>query len=110
VFFFTFGLILFPLISLLIKLTSKGPIFFKQERWGLNNEILICYKFRTMVQESEDVEGLGRPPHGMHAPAQCEAGDAGPAGGGQGDAAGPSRRAVAAAGGGGRWRLPASQL
>ena len=54
-----FGLILFPLIALLIKLTSKGPVIFKQERWGLNNETLICYKFRTMVQESEDVDEDG---------------------------------------------------
>jgi putative colanic acid biosynthesis UDP-glucose lipid carrier transferase len=58
-FFCTFGLILFPLIALLIKLTSKGPVIFKQERWGLNNETLICYKFRTMVQESEDVDEDG---------------------------------------------------
>ncbi len=49
VFFLTFGLLLLPIIALLIKLTSKGPVFFKQERWGLNNETLICYKFRTMV-------------------------------------------------------------
>jgi putative colanic acid biosynthesis UDP-glucose lipid carrier transferase len=59
VFFLTFGLILFPIIALLIKLTSKGPVIFKQERWGLNNETLICYKFRTMIQESEDVDEDG---------------------------------------------------
>jgi putative colanic acid biosynthesis UDP-glucose lipid carrier transferase len=37
-----------PIIALLIKLNSKGPIFFKQDRWGLNNEKIVCYKFRTM--------------------------------------------------------------
>ncbi|MBR2648157.1 MAG: undecaprenyl-phosphate glucose phosphotransferase [Sediminibacterium sp.] len=57
--FFTVGLVLFPLISLLIKLTSKGTIFFKQERWGLNNEKITCYKFRTMVYNSKDVDDNG---------------------------------------------------
>jgi putative colanic acid biosynthesis UDP-glucose lipid carrier transferase len=47
-----------PIIALLIKLNSKGPIFFKQDRWGVNNEKIVCYKFRTMryvanVGESE---------------------------------------------------------
>jgi lipopolysaccharide/colanic/teichoic acid biosynthesis glycosyltransferase len=39
---------LFPLIALLIKLTSKGPVFFKQLRSGENSEAFYCYKFRTM--------------------------------------------------------------
>jgi Undecaprenyl-phosphate glucose phosphotransferase len=39
---------LFPLIALLIKLTSKGPILFKQLRSGVNNEEFECYKFRSM--------------------------------------------------------------
>lgn len=58
--FFTVGIILFPLIALLIKLTSKGAVFFKQERWGLNNEKIICYKFRTMVAESRDLDASGK--------------------------------------------------
>lgn len=58
--FLTIGIILFPLIALIIKLTSKGSVFFKQERWGLNNEKIICYKFRTMVQESVDVDANGK--------------------------------------------------
>ena len=41
---------LFPLVALAIKLTSRGPIFFKQERWGINNKRIIVYKFRTMRQ------------------------------------------------------------
>jgi undecaprenyl-phosphate galactose phosphotransferase/putative colanic acid biosynthesis UDP-glucose lipid carrier transferase len=39
---------LFPLIALLIKLTSKGPVFFKQLRSGENSKEFYCYKFRTM--------------------------------------------------------------
>ena len=37
-----------PLIALLIKLESKGPVFFKQKRNGLNYEEFSCYKFRSM--------------------------------------------------------------
>jgi putative colanic acid biosynthesis UDP-glucose lipid carrier transferase len=58
--FLTIGIILFPLIAILIKLTSRGAIFFKQERWGLNNEKITCYKFRTMVKESVDVDAQGK--------------------------------------------------
>lgn len=39
---------LFPLLSLLIKLESKGPIFFKQLRSGRDNRQFWCYKFRSM--------------------------------------------------------------
>ena len=39
---------MFPIIILLIKISSKGPIFFKQERTGLGNKTFWCYKFRTM--------------------------------------------------------------
>lgn len=48
-----------PIISLIIKMTSKGPIFFKQERWGLNNKPIVCYKFRTMVNSSKDLDEAG---------------------------------------------------
>ncbi len=40
---------LFPLIAIGIKLTSKGPVFFKQLRHGKDNVPFYCYKFRTMV-------------------------------------------------------------
>ena len=59
VFFLTLGWWLLPLIGLAIKLTSKGPMIFKQERWGLNNEKIVCYKFRTMVAESTDIDQDG---------------------------------------------------
>ena len=39
---------LFPLVSLLIKLSSKGPVLFKQVRSGKNNNDFNCWKFRTM--------------------------------------------------------------
>lgn len=39
---------LIPLIAILIKLESKGPIFFKQGRPGLNQKEFFCYKFRSM--------------------------------------------------------------
>ncbi len=51
---------LFPFIALGIKLSSKGPVFFKQERWGKNNERIVCYKFRTMVASSTDVDENGK--------------------------------------------------
>jgi putative colanic acid biosynthesis UDP-glucose lipid carrier transferase len=59
-FFLLIGLWIFPLIGLIIKLTSKGPVFFKQERWGLNNKKIICYKFRSMVKESSDIDEEGK--------------------------------------------------
>lgn len=39
---------LFPIISILIKLTSRGPIFYLQQRIGLNSKVFKCFKFRTM--------------------------------------------------------------
>ncbi|MGU8558622.1 sugar transferase [Clostridium perfringens] len=37
------------LVSIMVKLTSKGPIIFKQERVGKNKKIFYIYKFRTMT-------------------------------------------------------------
>lgn len=48
---------LFPIICVLIKVSSKGPIFFKQMRNGLENKEFLCYKFRTMkVNELSDIK------------------------------------------------------
>jgi putative colanic acid biosynthesis UDP-glucose lipid carrier transferase len=44
---------LFPIIAILIKLDSKGSVFFKQLRHGKNNELFYCYKFRTMVKNND---------------------------------------------------------
>jgi putative colanic acid biosynthesis UDP-glucose lipid carrier transferase len=43
--------ILFPLVALLTKLTSKGPVLFVQERIGAKNKKFRCYKFRTLKVE-----------------------------------------------------------
>jgi len=40
-------------VALLIKLTSDGPVFFSQERLGLNKRRFHIYKFRTMVADAE---------------------------------------------------------
>lgn len=46
---------IFLIISILIKLTSKGPIFFKQERIGRNGKNFNMYKFRTMIVNAENI-------------------------------------------------------
>ena len=38
-----------PIIAIIIKLDSKGPVFFKQKRSGKGNKPFNCLKFRTMV-------------------------------------------------------------
>ncbi|MDV4167576.1 sugar transferase [Rhodovulum sp. FJ3] len=57
-----FGLLLiFPLligVALAIKINSRGPVFFRQERYGLNGELFRIYKFRTMYSESGDATGV----------------------------------------------------
>ena len=58
-FFLIIGIWMFPLIAILIKLSSRGPVFFKQERWGHNNKRILCYKFRSMVKDSKDVDEDG---------------------------------------------------
>lgn len=45
--------IAFLIFTPLIKLSSKGPVFFKQLRSGRNNEEFYCYKFRTMHVNDE---------------------------------------------------------
>lgn len=58
-FFILLGWWLLPLIAIIVKLTSKGPVLFKQERWGLNNHLIICYKFRSMYHDSPEVDKDG---------------------------------------------------
>jgi putative colanic acid biosysnthesis UDP-glucose lipid carrier transferase len=48
--FVIFGILswMVPLVAVLIKLESKGPVFFKQSRPGLGEKEFFCYKFRSM--------------------------------------------------------------
>jgi putative colanic acid biosynthesis UDP-glucose lipid carrier transferase len=44
---------LIPLVALIIRLESKGPVFFKQLRTGKDNEPFYCFKFRSMHVNAE---------------------------------------------------------
>lgn len=46
----------FPIIAIAIKLNSKGPVFFKQFRTGMNEKNFVCYKFRTMTFDNSNPE------------------------------------------------------
>ncbi len=47
---------LFPVIALAIKLTSEGPVFFRQQRLGQGNRPFNIFKFRTMRVADNDVD------------------------------------------------------
>jgi sugar transferase (PEP-CTERM system associated) len=49
----TLFLPIFPIVVLLVRCSSPGPIFFRQQRVGLNGRIFTIYKFRTMVADAE---------------------------------------------------------
>lgn len=54
------GLLLFfapllALVALAIKIDTPGPVFFRQKRYGFNNDLFQCWKFRTMRQDRTDV-------------------------------------------------------
>lgn len=59
VIFASVGLVLlspiFAIIALAIKLESKGPVFFKHTRIGKDGKIIKIYKFRSMVENAEDL-------------------------------------------------------
>ena len=44
---------LFPILAIIIKLESKGPVFFTQVRSGRDNRPFKCYKFRSMLVNSD---------------------------------------------------------
>lgn len=50
---------LFIVIALCIKITDKGPVFFKQIRLTREDKVFNIYKFRTMIQEAEK-DGVAR--------------------------------------------------
>ncbi|RQN09534.1 sugar transferase [Clostridium butyricum] len=43
-------------VAILIKIESKGPVIFSQERVGINNKKFKMYKFRSMVVNAEDMK------------------------------------------------------
>jgi putative colanic acid biosynthesis UDP-glucose lipid carrier transferase len=45
---------LFPIIAIIIKLQSKGPVLFKQTRNGRENKTFTCFKFRSMYAQNFD--------------------------------------------------------
>jgi exopolysaccharide biosynthesis polyprenyl glycosylphosphotransferase len=47
---------LFLAVGLLVKVMSKGPIFFRQTRVGMNKRRFTIYKFRTMVADAESIQ------------------------------------------------------
>jgi exopolysaccharide biosynthesis polyprenyl glycosylphosphotransferase len=52
-------IIAYPFLSLSIKLTSRGPVFFNQVRVGKNGKRFVIYKFRTMSNNAEkELKGL----------------------------------------------------
>ncbi len=48
-----FFILFLPFVALLIKLTSMGPIFYRQKRLGLGGEVFTLIKFRTMKTDAE---------------------------------------------------------
>ncbi|TDT46738.1 putative colanic acid biosynthesis UDP-glucose lipid carrier transferase [Maribacter spongiicola] len=57
--FFSLAVIVFvlswliPVVFILMKLDSKGPLFFKQKRHGVNKNTFWCYKFRSMAKNED---------------------------------------------------------
>jgi putative colanic acid biosynthesis UDP-glucose lipid carrier transferase len=52
---------LIPILAVVIKLESKGPVFFRQKRNGLNYHEFNCYKFRSMtLNEIADLEQVSK--------------------------------------------------
>ncbi|MHC4105662.1 MAG: sugar transferase, partial [Planctomycetota bacterium] len=45
-----------PVIALIIKLTSHGPVFFKDTRQGLHGKVFNCLKFRTMIMGADEIQ------------------------------------------------------
>ena len=44
----------FAIVAVLVKLDSKGPVFYRQQRVGYNGKLFTIYKFRTMISSAEE--------------------------------------------------------
>lgn len=53
--FFPFALLLHLFLAVLIKLDSKGSVFFKQKRLGRNGKNFSCYKYRSMYTNGDEI-------------------------------------------------------
>ncbi|MDA9663574.1 undecaprenyl-phosphate glucose phosphotransferase, partial [bacterium] len=52
---------MYPIIAILIKFSSKGPVLFRQLRTGKDNEDFICYKFRSMsINNDADLKQVSK--------------------------------------------------
>ena len=55
-------LLFYAIIALLIKLESKGPVFYKQDRVGKGGRLFKIYKFRSMVTNADQIGGYSTEP------------------------------------------------
>ncbi len=46
------------IIAILVKLDSRGPVLFKQKRYGFNNELIEVYKFRSLRHDQADANAI----------------------------------------------------
>ena len=60
---FAFALLLpiAPIIAIAVKLDSPGPVFYRQPRVGKNGEIFVLCKFRTMIENADNLLEVLRP-------------------------------------------------
>ena len=49
---------IFIILAIAIKIDSKGPVFYRQERVTTNNKTFMIFKFRTMVQNADKIGSL----------------------------------------------------
>jgi len=62
-----FGAPIYLFLFLLIKLTSKGPVFYKGLRMGQNGKLIYCWKFRSMcINAEEQLETILKQNHHLH--------------------------------------------